>query len=176
MLALKWVMIMTDIPLTAKVIEFIQGDVPTVANPFAALAVDLGCSEADIIEVIKDLKMLGVIRRYGAVLRHQQAGYTVNAMVAWQVPQGHEDALGTHMATYRQVSHCYCRQVPDDFPYQLFSMIHARSEAELDGLVQTIAEKTGIEHFLVLSSVREFKKVSMKYHIKADFEANKEDG
>lgn len=168
---------MNDMPLITKVLEFIQGDVPPVARPFAELAADLGCSEADIAEIIKDFKMRGILRRYGAVLRHQQAGYTVNAMVAWQVPQGHEDALGMQMAACRQVSHCYCRRVPDDFPYQLFTMIHARSEEELDGLVEAIAEKTGIEHFLVLPSVREFKKVSMQYHIKADFEAgNKEDG
>lgn len=159
---------MTDKRLAVKILEFIQRDIPVSARPFAGLAGDLGCSEKEIMEVIRDLQRCGIVRRYGAILRHQQAGYNVNAMVAWQVPEGLEDAAGAQMALHRQVSHCYCREVPADFPYRLFTMIHAQSEKELQDLVETLATQTDLDDFVLLPSVKEYKKVSMQYRIKAD--------
>lgn len=168
--AFKWVTTMTDIALKVKVLGFLQGDVPSVKRPFAELAAAAACTEAQIVEVVRDLKDSGVIRRYGAVLRHQKAGYTANALVAWQVPAGMEDVVGEQMASYQQVSHCYHRQVPDDFPFQLFTMMHAHNANEMMELVKTIAGDTGMTHFLMLPSVREFKKVSMRYDINSIFE------
>jgi DNA-binding Lrp family transcriptional regulator len=158
-------MMLTNRLLTKQVVDFIQGKIDPVHRPFAALAAELDCSEAEIVGIISDLKKRGIIRRFGAVLRHQQAGYICNAMVAWQAPEGREDALGEKMAAYPQVSHCYLRQVPGDFPYQLFTMIHARSEEELQDVVKAIATATDIHNYQVLHSVREFKKVSMHYEV-----------
>lgn len=151
--------------LTKKVAEFIQGHIDPVHRPFKPLAAQLDCTEADIVSIIAELKAKGIIRRFGAILRHQQAGFTCNAMVAWQAPLGREDETGQKMAAYPQVSHCYLRQVPGDFPYQLFTMIHARSAEELQDVVNAIVKSTGIDNYQVLHSVKEYKKVSMRYEL-----------
>ncbi len=156
---------MADSTLITKVIDFLQGDIPAVHRPYASLAGQLGCSEADILEVIHIIKAQGIMRRFGAILRHQQAGFVNNAMVAWQVPVGSEDESGVLMASYPQVSHCYWRKVPEDFPYQLFTMIHARNEEELQQVLNAIAAAIEIIDFEVLRSIREFKKVSMRYQL-----------
>lgn len=165
---LKLVINMNDKQLQDDVIRFVQGDIPVVARPYQKLAAGMGINEDKILDVVKKLKAAGKIRRYGAVLRHQKAGFVVNAMVVWQVPPGQEDAVGQQMAACRQISHLYLRQVPADFHYNMFSMVHARTRDELDVAVNRLAEQTGITEYQVLYSVHELKKISMQYVLPAE--------
>lgn len=156
---------MIDKSIISKVVDFLQGDIPLIQRPYALLAEQLGCTEDDVLKVISALQAQGIMRRFGAVLRHQRVGYSCNAMVAWQCPPGRADELGMVLAAYSQVSHCYQREVPDDFPYQIFTMIHAHSEEELQELIEVMASATGMYDYQVLRSVKEFKKVSMRYQV-----------
>lgn len=146
-----------------KIIQFLQEDLPLVSNPFAQLAGELDLSEAELLLRMQRLQENGIIRRWGAILRHQKAGYGCNAMVAWKVDAEKADQAGAIMADRKEISHCYLREVPDDFHYQLFTMIHARDEKELLNTIGLLSNLTEIDDYAVLRSVREFKKVSMRY-------------
>jgi DNA-binding Lrp family transcriptional regulator len=145
------------------IIKLVQEDLPLAPRPFYHLAQSLEISEGEIVDRIEKLTRSGIIRRWGAVLRHQQAGFTANAMVAWQVAEVDADEAGHIMSQYAQVSHCYLRRVPAEFGYNLFAMFHAHSDLELRKLVEEVAEKTGIQDYAVITSLKEFKKVSMRY-------------
>ena len=149
--------------LDRKIINLIQGDVPVEAHPFRQLAQETGISEQEVVDRIRHLQERGALRRWGAVLRHQRAGYTANAMVAWRVEADQADAAGSMMSQSKHISHCYLRQVPADFGYNLFAMFHARSETELDRMIRDVAEQTGIKDYAVIKSLKEYKKVSMQY-------------
>lgn len=149
--------------LDRQILQFIQGDLPLVSNPFAELAKSLDVAEEDIVKRIKSLQEVGIIRRFGAVLRHQKAGYNTNAMVAWLVDEKDADRIGNLMAEHTQISHCYLREVPEEFGYNLFTMIHAKSQPQLDDIIEYIAKLTGLNDYKVLKSLKELKKVSMKY-------------
>lgn len=146
-----------------QIIEFIQGDIPLTSNPFQELAQKINLSEEDIINRIKKMQEVGIIRRFGAVLRHQKAGYNTNAMVAWLVDEKDADQTGKLMAEHPRISHCYLREVPDEFGYNLFTMIHAKSDQQLDETIEYISNLVGIKDYRKLNSIRELKKVSMKY-------------
>ncbi len=150
--------------LDREIIKFLQGSLPLESRPYAELAEHLQVSEEEIVARIGSLADRGIIRRLGAVLRHQRAGYRVNAMVAWKTDVSNQDRSGQIMAEFPQVSHCYLREVPPDFAYNLFSMIHARSEEELKHLVAEISLRTGLDDYLVIRSIKEMKKVSMEYY------------
>ncbi|MDD4170741.1 MAG: AsnC family transcriptional regulator [Syntrophomonas sp.] len=145
------------------IIALIQGDLPLKTRPFQKLAEELGISEQEIVERIQLWGQKGIMRRWGVVLRHQQAGYGSNAMVAWKAGLESADEAGRIMAGYKSISHCYLRQVPDSFPYNLFSMIHAQSEEQLMKIVDAAAQQTGLSEYIVIRSLKEFKKASMKY-------------
>ncbi len=145
------------------IIKMIQTDIPVSERPYKALADMINISEQEIVERIKMMQEQGVIRRMGAVLRHQRAGYTVNAMVAWKTDSIDADQAGEIMAGYKEVSHCYFREVPESFPYPLFTMIHARTEEQLKRLIDNIAISTGLYDYLVIKSKQELKKTSMEY-------------
>jgi DNA-binding Lrp family transcriptional regulator len=150
--------------LDRDIIKFIQDDLPLSRSPYRSWAEAQGISQEEIVVRIQTMLKKGIIRRMGAVLRHQKAGYAVNAMVAWKVEESSADKVGEIMAAYKEISHCYWREVPPSFNYPLFTMIHARSEEELQNIIDRIVEETGIDEFEVLKSIKELKKSSMRYY------------
>jgi DNA-binding Lrp family transcriptional regulator len=149
--------------LDKEIISLIQGDLPLDLRPFAVLAKKIGISEGELIERVERLKKRGVVRRFGATLRHQEAGFSSNAMVAWLVPQDRLDEVGRVMAGFREVTHCYQRRPQRDWKYNLYTMIHGDNEEECYRIAERMAQKTGIDEYLMLFSEKEFKKISMKY-------------
>ena len=146
-----------------RIIRHLQGDLPLTTRPFAVLASEVGMSEEDLLERIRMLKKQGTLRRFGATLRHQLAGYKANAMVAWYVPEDNMEEIGHLMATFKEVSHCYERKVQGKWKYNLFTMIHGKSKKECQDIARRIAENTGIKDYVLLLSLKEFKKTSPRY-------------
>jgi len=145
------------------IIALLQGDLPLESRPFCELAQQLNISEQEIVERIRKMQQQGILRRWGAVLRHQQAGYLANAMVAWKVESAQADKAGKVMAGFKEISHCYLRKVPNTFAYNLFAMVHAHNEDELIQLVREVSQRVNLEDYKVIRSLKEYKKASMKY-------------
>ncbi len=146
-----------------KIIARLQGDLPLVSRPFADLARELGLSEDEVVRRVRALAEGRVMRRFGATLRHQRSGFASNVMVAWRVPAARAREVGARLAAFRNVSHCYWREPCEGFPYNLFSMVHGRDEAECRSLVEEMAGQAQAEEFELLFSLQELKKTSMRY-------------
>lgn len=147
-----------------QIIAYLQGDLPLEPRPFKPLAERIGISEQEIIAEINHLKAQSFMRRFGAVLRHQRAGYNSNALVAWQVTMNEADRIGELMAGFNEVSHCYLRETPQEFGHNLFTMIHARNEKELRDIIERLARASALTKYIIIKSVHEYKKVSMTYY------------
>jgi DNA-binding Lrp family transcriptional regulator len=152
---------LTDIE--KKVIASIQGDIPIAERPYEILARRIGIPEAQFLETMQQLTDRGVIRRFGATLRHQKSGYQANAMTAWQVDEDRIQEVGEIMASFRAVSHCYRRDPAEGWPYNLYTMIHGQSEADCRETARQIAETAGVTTYQLLFSRKELKKISMTY-------------
>ena len=157
---------LTDLEI--KVIKAVQEDIPIVERPYAEMAGRIGISEETFLETVKHLCDRGVIRRLGATLKHQNSGFRANAMIAWRVEEDKVNAVGERMASFPEVSHCYRRDPKPDWPYNLYTMVHARSEAACLETAHRMAQKTGLHTFKALFSKRELKKTSMKYFSEND--------
>jgi len=149
--------------LEKKVIAAIQGDIPICERPYRELAERIGLSEDTFLATLAELRRRDLIRRFGATLRHQKSGYAANAMGAWQVPETRVEEVGRLMAACRQISHCYRRNPTGDWPYNLYTMIHAESEDACWDIARGLSRQTGVESFTLLFSRRELKKTSMSY-------------
>lgn len=146
-----------------RIIALIQGDLPLNERPFAGPAEEAGVSEEVFLERIRSLKGRGVIRRFGATLRHQEAGFQSNAMVAWFVPEDRINETGRAMALFQEVTHCYQRRPQCDWKYNLYTMIHGDNKEECRRIAGRMSIETGVEDYVLLFSEREFKKTSMAY-------------
>lgn len=146
-----------------KVIAALQGDMPVSRRPYRDIAECIGLDEDTVLAVVRDLYEQGVIRRFGATLRHQKSGYTANAMVAWSVEEARIETTGQQIAAYDEVTHCYRRDPAPDWPYNLYTMVHAPDESGCREIARRISEETGITDYTLLFSRRELKKTSMQY-------------
>jgi DNA-binding Lrp family transcriptional regulator len=149
--------------LERKIIALIQGDMPVEKYPYRVIAGKVGTDEETVLAVLRDLCDRGIIRRFGATLRHQKTGFTANAMVAWRVNEDRAEEVGKLMASFDQVSHCYRRNPANHWPYNLYTMVHATDEASCREIVANISEKTAVENYEILFSRKELKKTSMQY-------------
>lgn len=146
-----------------QAIRELQGDLPVESRPFAGMARRLGVTEEKLLETVADFLQRGLMRRFGAALRHQRVGYSGNALVAWVVPSAEIERVGPAIAAFPEVTHCYQRATAPGWPYNLYSMVHRPSEAECRELVRQISDAVGIGEYLVLFSTAELKRSSMQY-------------
>lgn len=113
------------------------------------------------------------MRRYASILNHRRAGFTANAMVVWDIDD--ESALenGAKAAEFSAVSHCYLRPRFENWPYNLFTMTHASSVEEIEGIISKMKEELGAKQYFVLTTLEEYKKVRIKYFTQDIYEWEK---
>jgi len=149
--------------LDKKVINLIQGDLTLDRRPFAVMAEKIGISEEEFLIRVRDLKRQGIIRRFGATLRHQEAGFSSNAMVAWLVPDDRVEEAGKVLAQFQEVTHCYQRKPQRDWRYNLYTMVHGSNRDQCYQIAERMSQSAGIDEYILLFSEKEFKKTSMEY-------------
>jgi DNA-binding Lrp family transcriptional regulator len=154
--------------LEKRIIAVIQGDMPVTAQPYARIAAELGIDEQQLLAALRSLMERGVIRRFGATLRHQKSGFAANAMTAWLVDEDRIETVGRIMASFKEVSHCYRRDPTDEWKFNLYTMIHGKDEAHCRRTAEKMAEKAKVQQYELLFSRRELKKTSMKYFSNED--------
>jgi DNA-binding Lrp family transcriptional regulator len=145
------------------VIRTLQGDMPVISEPYAPAAQKLGIPLAALLEHLTGMQERRLLRRVAAILFHRRAGFSANGMGVWKVPDERIMELGTRMAAFRGISHCYQRPTYKDWPYSVFTMAHGRSKEECDAILDSIAADTGITERTILYSSTEFKKIRLLY-------------
>ena len=151
-----------------ELVRLLQDGLAVAREPFAAMAARLGWPPSRVVRQIREWLDSGVIRRFGAVVRHKELGFVANGMAAFRVSPEAIDDAGRRLARRAEVSHCYRRPPLPDFPYSLFAMVHGQSEDEVRQTVAVMAREIGVEDYAVLFSVTEFKKASMRYFVEAE--------
>lgn len=157
-------------PRDIAFIRALQEDLPTLHRPFDPWAEELGTTVDGMFAWCAQMAETGRLRRFAAVLRHQNAGFVSNAMGVWRVPSERVGEVGSIMANFAAVSHCYERPTYADFPYNLYTMVHGRTREEVLRTLEAIAAATGVEDRQYLWSSKEFKKERVRYFVEDSFE------
>ena len=148
-----------------RLIEAIQNGLPICPEPYAALAENLSCSPADVIQGLSNLKDSGHFKRFGVIVKHRQLGYDANAMVVWDIPDDQVDAIAERLAAEDVVTLCYQRprRLPD-WPYNLFTMIHGKQRAIVVASIEDLRCRLELDHdHDVLFSTHCFKQRGARY-------------
>ena len=150
-------------------IRELQKDMEIIDEPFVQAANNLGITEDELFAKMKHYESMGVLRRFAAILRHRQVGFTANGMIVWKVPEGRITSVGETLGSFPQVSHCYERPTYDDWPYNVFSMIHCKTHDEAHDVAKTIQNQINVDEYKILFSSREFKKTRVEYFVENSF-------
>lgn len=141
------------------------GDIPHTLTPFK----DWGVSCDELREDLAIKRM----RRFGAILRHQDAGFPCNAMVCFRLDEkrmtsgesslANSESAGSLLAKQHYISHCYERPSFENFPYNLYAMMHAQTPEELDAYIKESVALLDNPEYVVLHSLKELKKTSFRF-------------
>ena len=147
---------LTDTQIRA--IRALQIDLPGQAEPFAPLAAAEGLDIDTLLDCGLAMLEAGYMRRYSAVLHHRAAGSKANVLVAWAADAAQADADGPRAAQVAGISHCYLRPTGPAWPYNLYTMIHGRSEQDCRLAIETILATTSLTDHVELWTMAEYKK------------------
>ena len=153
-------------PSGQRLVAALQDGIDLVPRPYAVLAASAGLSEGEVLETLAKWQSLGLVRRFGVVIRHHELGFGANAMCVWDVPDAKVGALGAALAAEPAVTLCYRRvRVPPQWRYNLYCMLHGRERAEVIGRLAGIEARHSLGRYPhdVLFSLRRFKQTGARY-------------
>jgi DNA-binding Lrp family transcriptional regulator len=150
-------------PVEIESVRLLQRDLPLQPRPFEAMARANGVAADELLAAAKSLLKRGYIRRYGAVVPARKSGFGASAMGVWVVKGDVVDVVGVKMSQNKAVSHCYLRPVYDDWPYNLYTIVHGRSVDECESIINDIAIDTGVSEKQALYPTREYKKAKLTF-------------
>lgn len=146
-----------------KVLLVIQKGFPISRNPFEDIAKKTGVETGELLSILKKWKKDGILRRVGAIVNHFKAGLGVSAMVVWKVEQEKVEKAGQTLAGFKEVSHAYERETAENWPYNLYTMVHCETIDNLEQVVHKMSKASGIAEYRVLLTEKELKKVPPTY-------------
>jgi DNA-binding Lrp family transcriptional regulator len=146
-----------------KILAAIQHGLPESKNPFKEIAEKIGIETDQLLQVLQEWKEQGKIRRIGAIVNHFKVGLGGGAMVVWQVEPEQTDSVGKLLAGFKEVSHAYERRTDEKWPYNLYTMVHGKSEDDVLKTVQRMSRACGISNYRMLVTEKELKKAPPTY-------------
>ncbi|HEY5011497.1 MAG TPA: Lrp/AsnC family transcriptional regulator [Acidimicrobiia bacterium] len=160
--------VLDDLEIAA--ISIAQEDLPDDPRPFAVMGARLRdaeghpVSEERMLELLESFRTRKLMRRFAAVMNHRSAGFKANAMGVWAVPEDQLAEIGPRMASFAAVSHCYRRPTYEDWPYTVFTMVHGHNARDCEATIEAIRDETGVTEYALLWSIKEYKKVRLRYY------------
>ena len=155
----------SELDLTDRnLLNLLQASCPLVSAPFKDLGKSLGSDETEVIDRIKRLKDLNVVRQISAIFDTRRLGYKTS-LVAMRFPPETLDSGARTINEHPGVSHNYAR----DGNYNLWFTLAVPPNESLEDTVEEYATRTEADGYRILPTIRFFK-------IGVNFDMVKEEG
>jgi len=151
--------------LELSLLTEIQHGMPKTCTPYKDVAEKLGVDVDQILAILKNWKKDGRLRRVGAIVNHFKVGLQSGAMVVWQVEPDRIEEVGKLFAFFPEVSHAYERISSRPWPFNLYTMVHGADQDAVVATVKKMSDRSGVENYRLLETIRELKKVPPTYII-----------
>lgn len=140
---------------------FSSHDVCLLSRPFLKAAQALSMSESELVACLSRLERRGMIRSLRGVMDLGRAGYKANALIAWRQTwrksRGTKARMKDLFMREDRISHFYERRPHKMFPYNFFTMMHAKTCGEILRFARTWAENLDLD-YEILYTEKELKK------------------
>jgi len=146
-----------------KILAVLQEGLPISQTPYRDMARRIGIETSELLAVLKDWKKQGKLRRIGAIVNQFKVDLPAGAMVVWQAEPEHIVEIGQILAGFKEVSHAYQRQTRENWPYNLYTMVHGKTAEEVQQVVKRMSRACGVSNYRILVTEKELKKVPPTY-------------
>ena len=158
-----------------RILAVLQEGFPRSQTPYKDMAKQAGIDTKQLLAVLDNWKHQGKLRRIGSIVDHFKAGLSGGAMVAWQVELGRVEQVGTILAGFKEVSHAYERNTCENWPYNLYTMVHGADIKRVEQTVEHMSRACGVSNYRILATEKELKKVPPTYITRLESENIKEE-
>ena len=138
--------------LDRMLLNELQAHIPIDREPFAILGLTLGVSEREVIDRVKRLKDIGVVRIIGPVFNASTLGYR-STLVAAKIATDRIDTAGKAISERPDVGHCYER----DHEINLWFTLTPPAAIDLQAELADIKDYLGAEILFDLPRLRTYK-------------------
>lgn len=146
-----------------KVLAVLQEGFPRSESPYKDMAGQAGIDTKQLLSVLENWKRQGKLRRIGAIVDHFKVGLSGGAMVVWQVEEERVEEVGEKLSGFREVSHAYERNRVENWPYNVYTMVHGANFEEVEKTVARMSQACGVSNYRILVTEKELKKVPPTY-------------
>lgn len=146
-----------------KVLSVLQEGFPRSESPYKDMAGQAGIETKQLLAVLENWKRQGKLRRVGAIIDPFKVGLSGGAMVVWHVKEERIEEVGEKLAGFREVSHAYERNTVENWPYNLYTMVHGANFEEVEKTVARMSQACGVSNYRILVTEKELKKVPPTY-------------
>lgn len=129
--------------LDRKILNRLQEGFPLVPNPFAKVALGIGCTESELIERVTRLRETQVITRFGPFFDAAALGGAF-CLCAMAVPLGRFDEVSELVNAHVEVAHNYERT----HDLNMWFVMATETPEEIEAVAVAIEKETGIEVLL----------------------------
>ena len=140
-----------------RIINFLQGDFPRVAEPYREVAARLGLDEAELLQRLDAMLERKVLTRFGPMFQIERAGGAF-VLAAMKVPEADFDRIAALVNAFPEVAHNYRRE----HALNMWFVLATATPAGIADAVAAIEAATGLPVF-PFPKEREYF-VEMKLH------------
>ncbi len=126
--------------LERRLLDEVQEDLPLTERPYLEVAKRLGITEDEVIDALKKLKALRVLRYVGPSFDSRRLGY-VTTLAAVEVPMELAEEVAKKIAERPEVTHCYIR----DHRLSVWFTVVAEGKERLGEVLSEIEREVGFE-------------------------------
>ena len=138
--------------LDRAILNRIQIEVPLAKRPFRVLAREFDLSEDEMIERVRNMWDMGIVRRLGPILNYRAWGVS-GVLVAAKVRKEHVERARASIENYPEITHAYLR----DYAWNLWFNVIAEDEEKMDQIIDRLEEQAGLEDIRKLPQEKSFK-------------------
>ncbi len=125
--------------LDRRIVNRLQEGLPLVAEPFAEVAREIGCTEAELLERTAQLLHAGVLTRFGPFYDAAAMGGAF-CLCAIAVPRERFDAVAAIVNAHDEVAHNYER----DHALNMWFVLATETEQGIEAAARRIERDTGL--------------------------------
>lgn len=125
--------------LDRSILNRLQEDLPLVPHPYAAVAAELGTSEAELLARLARLRESGVITRFGPFFDAEALGGAF-CLCAMAVPEQRFEAVMSQINAHAEVAHNYER----DHRLNMWFVLATETREEIGAVADRIEAETGL--------------------------------
>jgi DNA-binding Lrp family transcriptional regulator len=115
------------------------------------------------LAILENWKREGKLRRIGPIVDHFKVGLSGAAMIAWRVEPDRIEKVGMKLAGFKEVTHAYERKIAENWPYNLYTMVHGADIQEVKQIVKRMSQACGVSDYRILATQKELKKAPPTY-------------